>query len=78
METLEIEDLKILLSVIDGDITERPKANNFFDYESYNYALTEWIKESPKKIASLKKSRAIIEQMIKDIEFEQSRNPLPY
>lgn len=78
METLEIEDLKILISVIDGDITERPRANNFFDYESYNYALTDWIKESSAKIASLNKSRAIIEQMIKDKEFEQSINPLPY
>lgn len=33
---------------------------------------------SDEKERSLNKSRAVIEQLIKDKEFEQSRNPLPY
>lgn len=74
METLEIEDLKNLLEAINRNIiNNRPRSNDFFDYDSYNYALTRWIKE----VDSLEKSRAIIEQMIKDREFEQSQTTLP-
>lgn len=57
METLEIEDLKLLLKVIKRNMSQRHKnSTSYF---------------------SLMKSRAIIEQMIKDREFEQSQTTLP-
>lgn len=59
METLEIEDLKILLKAVDKVVDHYEEQCYFNDLDS------------------LEKSRAIIEQMIKDREFEQSQTTLP-
>lgn len=77
METLEIEDLKILLALVDRELNKNWR--HLLPPCGYSpYAQREAINVSRIKSISLKKSRAIIEQMIKDREFQNKIKPLPF